>query len=215
MMVVRLMNKLLLTLGTVLLISGCSEPKELEPKELTGQEILNYIDFTGEVTELYLETYLEYVFNNETYIECLSDDDNLHPWFEGKEMLYMRINPESERLKQNIGTIWKAKRDTFTLNKINARYSYDNSFIDDQIELDRELLTATRILTKESSLYKKDISRTEDYTCRILSEIEIRELEMQFIATRKKQQIDKEREEELKAKKEAKEEAEQKAKNKI
>ena len=209
-----IMNKLLLTLATVLLISGCSELKEHEPKELTEQEIIDYIDYTGEVTELYLETYLEYVFNNETYIECLRDDD-FHPWFEGKEMLYMRINPESERLKQNIGTIWKHKRDTFTLNKINARDSYDDSFNDDQIELDRESLIATRILEKYTSLYDKYISRTNDYTCRILSEIEIRELEMQFIATRKKQQIDKEKEEELKAKKEAKEEAEQKAKNKI
>ena len=208
------MNKLLLTLGTVLLISGCSEPKEHEPKELTEQEIIDYIDYTGEVTELNLETYLEYVFNNETYIECLRDDD-FHPWFEGKEMLYMRINPESETLKQNFGTIWKRTRDGFTLNKIRARNYYDSHFRVDQIELDRESLIATRTLTKESSLYKKDISRTNDYTCRILSEIEIRETEMQFIATRKKQQIDKEKEEELKAKKEAKEEAEQKAKNKI
>ena len=51
---------LAILMATVLV--GCSEPKELEPKELTGQEILDYIDYSGEVTELYLETYLEYVF---------------------------------------------------------------------------------------------------------------------------------------------------------
>jgi len=175
---------------------GCSE------KELTVKEILYNIKISG-VTELYLETYLEDVFLYENYIECLSDDD-LHPLLEGKEMLYIKINKEKDIFKQKIGNLWITTLSYFkpkVIESYSGNYSY---FSADNIELDRELLTATRILVSNGRY-------TIDYTCRILSEIEIRELEMQFIATRKKQQIDKEKEEELKAK----EEAEQKAKNKI